>query len=441
LLTDRYELTMAASYLRRGMVGPATFSLFVRELPADRGFLVAAGLADCLEFLEKFHFTGPELDWLRGEFRWDAAMVERFARLRFTGDVAAVPEGTTVFAGEPLLEVTAPLAEAQLVESYLLNTITLQTTVATKAARCRLAAAGAGVVDFSLRRDHGVDAAMAVARCCALVGFAGTSNVEAARRYGMRSVGTMAHSYVEAFADERSAFRAFAEDFPDNIVFLVDTYDTAGGVRAAIDVMAELGVEAGIRLDSGDLAQWAHRSRRMLDAAGHPGALIVASGGLDEYAIAELVARDAPIDVYGVGTRMGVSADAPYLDTAYKLVAYGQRPVMKLSMGKVGAPGAKQVFRRTEHAGDDTADLLGLREEIAPPGYQPLLLPVMASGRRVRPDEKLGRLSAATLRLEAGLRWLPDRALALRGPTPVPVAFTPGLSALTERVRASLGRA
>ncbi len=432
LVTDLYELNMAASYLRRQMTGPATFSLFVRDLPPDRGFLVAAGLEDSLSFLQGFSFDEGELAWLAGTLDFDRATVEALRRLRFTGEMWAVPEGRVVFAGEPLLEVTAPLAEAQLVETALLNQVTFHTAVASKAARCRLAAGGAELVDFAFRRTQGLDAAMAVARCSALVGFAATSNTEAARRFGLRASGTMAHSYVEAFADELAAFRAFAEDFPGPTTFLVDTYDTLGGVRAAIKVIGELGLSGplGVRLDSGDLGALAVETRRLLDAAGLPHVRIVASGGLDEYAIAELVDRGAPIDAYGVGTKMGVSADAPFLDTAYKLVAYSGRPVMKLSQGKAYPPAAKQVFR-----GPAGGDLLGLRDEPAPPGRAPLLEPVMLEGRRVAPPPDL---AAARSRFEADLARLPERSRALRRPEPPPVQLSERLEALRDRVQADL---
>ena len=256
LLTDLYELNMAASYLRRGMTGHATFSLFTRRLPKDRGFLIAAGLEDCLAFLESFSFTRGDLAYLRRTQDYDEATLERFARLQFTGDVWAVPEGTAVFAEEPLLEVTAPIAEAQLAETVLLNHITFQTSVATKAARCVLAAGGAQLVDFSFRRTQGIDAGLAAARASAIAGFSATSNVEAARRYGLTAAGTMAHSFIEAFGDEEAAFTAFAEDFPGKTTFLVDTYDTEQGIRTAIDVAARLRLPGpvGVRLDSGDLA-------------------------------------------------------------------------------------------------------------------------------------------------------------------------------------------
>jgi len=435
LATDLYELNMAASYLRREMVGPATFSLFVRNLPPGRGFLVASGLEDCLAFLERFCFDEDELAWLGGTLGFDQPALDAFRRLRFTGEVWAVPEGRVVFAGEPLLEVTAPIAEAQLVETVLLNQVTFHTAVASKAARCRISAGGADLVDFAFRRTHGVDAAMAVARASAIVGFVATSNVEAARRFGLRAAGTMAHSFIEAFGDERAAFRAFAEDYPDRCTFLVDTYDTLGGVRAAIDVIRQLGLrdQLGVRLDSGDLGALAVQTRRLLDQAGLGEVRIFASGSLDEFVIAELVARAAPIDAYGIGTKMGVSADAPYLDSAYKLVAYGDRPVLKLSPEKATAPGAKQVFR----APDAHRELVGLREEPAPEGHEPLLVPVMAGGRRTRPAEGV---EAARARFQADLAWLPNRARAIHDPRPVPVAFSERAERLREQAREDVAR-
>ena len=383
LLTDLYELNMAASYLRRGMTGPATFSLFIRNLPEHWGFLVSCGLRRCLEFLERLAFTDEDLEYLAREHGYWDDTLRAFEDLRFTGDVWAIPEGRVVFPHEPLLEVTAPLPEAQLVETYLLNQITYMTAVASKGARCRLAAGDADLVDFSFRRVHGAEASLGVAWATAIVGFSATSNVEAARRYGLRATGTMAHSYIEAFASEPEAFRAFAEDFPDRVVLLVDTYDTARGVENAIEVGREMAARGehlvGIRLDSGDLAALAKEARRALDAAGMEHVRIVASGGLDEDAIAELVAAGAPIDIYGVGTKVGVAADSPYLDTVYKLVEYEGRPVAKLSTGKATLPGRKQVWRRP-----DAEDVIGLRDETHT--GEPLLEQVMAGGRPTRED-------------------------------------------------------
>ncbi|MFG3701900.1 nicotinate phosphoribosyltransferase [Micromonospora sp. NPDC047620] len=439
LRTDLYELRMAASYLRRGMVERATFSLFVRRLPPQRGFLVAAGLAEALAFLESFAFDEDDIGYLRDTVGLDQPTLAALAGLRFTGDVWAVPEGRMVFADEPLLEVTAPIAEAQLVETGVLNLITFHTTVASKAARCRLAAGDAQLVDFAFRRTHGIEAGAAVARASAIAGFAATSDVEAARRYGLPPSGTMAHSYVEAFPDERAAFRAFATDFPTNPVFLVDTYDTPAGVRAAVEVVAELGLTGpvAVRLDSGDLAALAVQTRAILDDAGLTRAQIVASGSLDEDVIGALVAKGAPIDAYGVGTRMGVSFDAPSLDSAYKLVAVGDRPVLKLSPGKATLPGPKQVFRDPTGA---SGDVVGLRDEPPPGNREPLLVPVMRGGRRLDAADPAGEVRAARRRFDADLTWLPETARRLADPTPLTATVSPALTALHDRVAAQVAR-
>lgn len=428
LLVDLYELTMASSYVRRAMTAPATFSLFVRRLPPERGFLVAAGLDDALSFLEEFRFEEDDLSYLASQGFGDDELAA-FASLRFTGDVWAVPEGRVVVADEPLLEVTAPLPEAQLVESVLLNKIGFATTVASKAARCVVAAAGRlELVEFGMRRTQSLEAALTVARASAIVGFGATSNVEAARRYGLIPSGTMAHAYVEAFPDELAAFHAFATDHPDRTTLLVDTYDTVRGVRRAIDVIREHHLEdrAGIRIDSGDLSSLAAEARRLLDEAGMPKVAIVVSGSLDEHGLARLVADGAPVDVAGVGTRMGVSADAPYLDSAYKLVSYDGRPVLKLSADKATYPGAKQVFR-----GPGLHDVLGLRDEAAPPRTTPLLEHVMEGGRRRRPTEPL---SVPQERFRRDLSELPAAARRLVDPVAPTVEVTVSLAALTDEV-------
>lgn len=433
LLTDLYELNMAASYLARGMVGPATFSLFFRNLPVDRGFLVAAGVDDALDWLETFAFSDEDLAYL-GEIGFDAVTVDRFAGTRFTGDVWAVAEGEIVAPGEPVLEVTAPAAEAQLVETMLLNQVTFQTAIATKAARCRLAAGpDTAVVDFAFRRTHGVDAAMAVARLTYMTGFAATSNVEAARRYGLQPAGTMAHSFIEAFEHEADAFAAFAADHPAQATFLVDTYDTLTGVRRAIDVIrsAELRGTVAVRLDSGDLVRLAIETRRLLDDAGLDHVRIFASGGIDEFELERLRKSGAPIDAFGVGTQMGVSADAPVIDSVYKLVQFGNRPVMKLSAAKETLPGPKQVFRRSL---SDT-DVIARRDEPAPAGHEPLLRPVMASGRRLESREPL---ESARSRVLAALDELPAWATELRDPQPRDVRVSTALESLAEEVRSGL---
>ncbi len=420
---------MAASYLRRGMDEPATFSLFVRRLPPSRGFLVAAGLEACLDFLSSFSFEEDDLRYLSETLGYDDATIEAFRTLRFEGEVWAVPEGRVVLANEPLLEVTAPIAVAQLVETYLLNQVTFQTAIASKAARCRIAARGADLVDFAFRRTQGAEAAMAVARTTAIVGFVATSNVEAARRYGLRAAGTMAHSFIEAFPSEEEAFRAFARDFADRVTFLVDTYDTLNGVRTAIRVIRELGLadRLGIRLDSGDLEALSREARRILDEAGLPSVRIFASGGLDEHDIDALTGSGAPIDAFGVGTKMGVSADAPYLDSVYKLVEYAGRPVVKLATDKVTLPGRKQVFRSPE------GDVIGLREEEPPPGAEPLLVPVMRGGRRIGPP---GTIAEARARFEADLERLPEAARRISDPEPPVPAISEHLARLSEEARA-----
>ena len=427
--TDLYEVTMAMSYLRERMTGPATFSLFVRDMPPDRGFLVAAGLESSLDFLSGFRVDAEDVDAFASALHRPPRDLAPLLGLEFTGQVRAVPEGRIVLAGEPLLEVTAPLPQAQLVETYVLNQVNHQTTIASKAARCVLAAAGHPVVDFSLRRTHGPQAGFQAARLSAMVGFVGTSNVAAAIAEGLSAVGTMAHSYIEAFGTEEAAFRAFARTHPGPVTLLVDTYDTEEGVRVAARVLRDLdrGPGSAVRLDSGDLGALALRARALLDAAGLPDVRIIASGGLDEYAVDELVRSGAPIDVYAVGTRVGVSADAPFLDSAYKMVEYDGRPVMKLSSAKVTAPGQKQVFRRPGYA-----DVIGLRDEPPPDEGLPLLETVMQNGRRTaaRPT-----LDESGERFAADLAGLPPAARRIRAPL-APRATTSGqLTALADQVR------
>ncbi len=433
LLTDLYELNMTTSYLRRGMTGTATFSLFVRSLPAARGFLVAAGIESCLDRLQDFRFEEDDIRYLRDTLRYEPRDLEAFRRLRFTGDIWAIPEGRIALAGEPILEVTAPLPEAQLIETMFLNLITFETTIASKAARCVVAAGGIDVIDFSFRRTQGIEAGIDVARLSSMVGFISTSNVEAARRYGLVAAGTMAHSYIESFPTEVEAFRAYAQDFPGRVTFLVDTYDTVTGIKHAIAVIKELGPTGrlGIRIDSGDLVALSRQARRMLDLAGLPHVRIVASGGLDEFSIDQLVRDGAKIDAFGVGTRMGVSADHPYLDTAYKLVCYEGRPVMKLSRGKVTAPGRKQVFRRSRPFGD----LVGLHDEEVPLGRERLLEPVMINGAR---RAARSAIAEANARFAADLEHLPAEARDIRSPRPPLVRPTPALRAMTLETRRAL---
>ncbi|MBQ0825127.1 nicotinate phosphoribosyltransferase [Streptomyces sp. RG38] len=432
--TDLYEVTMAMAYLREGMTGEATFSLFVRDLPARRGFLVAAGLESALDHLGSLRIGPEDVRAFASALHRPPQDLEPLLGLRFTGRVRAVPEGRVVLAGEPLLEVTAPLPEAQLAETYVLNQLSHQTAIASKAARCVLAASGRPVVDFSLRRTHGPQAGFQTARLGAMTGFAGTSNVAAATALDVPAVGTMAHSFVEAFPGEEEAFRAFARAHPGPLTLLVDTYDTEEGVRVAARVLRDLdrGPGCAVRLDSGDLGALAVRARALLDEAGLPDVRITVSGGLDEFAVDDLVRSGAPIDVYAVGTRVGVSADAPYLDSAYKMVEYDGRPVMKLSSAKVTAPGRKQVFRRP-----GGADVIALADELPPDDGEPLLETVMSAGRRTRPRPALGE---SRERLAADLAALPPAARRIRNPLAPRAASSAALNALTVRVRRRLER-
>jgi nicotinate phosphoribosyltransferase len=414
LLIDLYELTMAASYLARGMNHPAVFEHFVRRLPPNRAWLLAAGLAPTLELIRHLRFGEAELDYLR-EIGLDRAFVDHLASFRFTGDINAVPEGTIVFANEPIIQVRAPLIEAQLLETLILNQVNFQTMIASKAARVVLAAGGpdaaGSVVDFSPRRDHGTDAAMKVARSAAVAGLEATSNVVAAMRFGLRAVGTMAHSYVLSFPSELEAFEAYLADDPDNAVLLVDTFDSVEGVRNAIEASRRTGVALnGIRLDSGNLLELSNEARRLLDAAGMEDARITASGDLDEARIGALVEAGAPIDLWGVGTELGTSRDSPVVNGIYKLVATQDaagawRDVEKRSPEKETRGGAKQVFRLVE-GGRMVADTVapwGSREE-----GEALLIPVMRAGEIVH-GESLEEIRA---RSRAQIDALPD---ALRG--------------------------
>lgn len=382
LLTDLYELTMLQAYWSRRMTREAVFSLFVRKLPTGRNLLIAAGLDDALRYLETLRFTEDDLEYLRELGFFSESFLAWLGELRFTGTVFAVPEGTPVFGGEPLVEVAAPLPEAQIAETLLLNQVHLQTVAASKAYRVVQAAAGRTVVDFGMRRMHGTDAALKAARAFHIAGVHATSNVLAGERYGIPVAGTMAHSFVQAHDSELDAFRHFARLYPETIL-LVDTYDTEEGVRNVVRLAEELGdgfQVRGVRLDSGDLGALARAARTILDHAGLHGVEVFASGGLDEHEIARLVASDAPITGFGVGTHMGVSNDAPALDMAYKLTSYAGRGRLKLSSGKRILPGRKQIFRE-ERKGEAVGDVLALAHERLP--GEPLLRKVMADGRRL----------------------------------------------------------
>ena len=430
LLTDLYELTMAASYFANRVSADATFSLFIRDYPPNRNFFVVAGLEEALAWLEAFRFSPEDLAYLKSTGLFESDFLRFISELRFSGEVRAMPEGTIFFANEPILEVTAPIIQAQLLETYLLNTIGFQSLIATKAARCLQAAAGRSLVDFSLRRTQGADAGLRVARSTYLAGFAATSNVLAGRRYGIPISGTMAHSFVSSFPSEKEAFEAFARTYPGNSVFLIDTYDTVEGARQAAVVgraMQKRGERLrGVRLDSGDMVDLSCKVRRILDDAGLQDTRIFASSGFDEFKIADVIDRGARIDAFGVGTKIGVSADAPYFDIVYKMAVVKDRPVRKLSPGKITLAGAKQVFRRFGENGGFTDDLIGVRGESVD-RRQPLLERAMADGRRRRPGHTLQEIRT---RFQDQFERLPPGLKSLREAQRYPVQLSSRLEAL-----------
>ncbi len=415
LLIDLYELTMLHAYWREGMNDEAVFSLFARRLPRERNYLLACGLDDALRFLEDLRFSSESLDYLDTLPYFSKGFLSWLELFRFRGSVYAVREGTPLFPQEPLLEVVASLPEAQIAESVVMNQVHFQTVVASKASRVVTAAEGRSVVDFGLRRMHGADAGLKSARAFHIAGVTATSNVLAGQVYGIPIAGTMAHSYIQAHESELDAFRRFSELYPETIL-LVDTYDTLEGVENVIRLAKELGSAfrvRGIRLDSGNLGSLARRSRLALDEAGLKRVTIFASGGLDEREIARLV-REAPeIDGFGVGTKMGVSEDAPALDMAYKATAYAGRGRLKLSAGKRILPGRKQIFRM-EEKGESVGDVLGRHDESLP--GRPLMTKVMEGGKRV--SSHVTSLDAIRESSARELVLLPSRLRALSKATP-----------------------
>jgi nicotinate phosphoribosyltransferase len=422
LLTDLYELTMLQAYYERGMTDTAVFELFVRKLPPKRDFLVAAGLEQALDFIEGMRFGEEELDWIRTCGHFKPAFADRLAELRFTGDVHAMPEGTVLFPNEPLLRVTAPLPEAQLLETRVLNLVHFETVIASKAARSRLVAGTKGLIDFGLRRAHGAEAGLLAARASYLAGFDGTSTALAGARFGIPVFGTMAHSFVQAHDSEAEAFAHFAAAFPDRAVLLIDTYDTVEGARIAVKATPNL---KGVRLDSGDLDDLSRKVRQILDANDAKGAIIFASGNLDEDAVARLVTAGAPIDSFGVGTAMTTSADHPYLDAVYKLQEYAGRPRRKRSTGKATWPGRKQVYRR--YAADDSfaGDVVTLEQDTQ--SAEPLILPMMRGGQRLLQP-----------RLEESRKHCLRQLARLPKAFPYPVEISPALRAAADAVDRSL---
>jgi nicotinate phosphoribosyltransferase len=440
LLTDLYELTMAAGYFETRFNARATFELFVRHLPPRRNYLVAAGLEQALEYLEMVRFAPAEIDYLRQHPIFHSIRSEFFdylAKFRFTGDVWAMPEGTLIFPGEPLLRVAAPIIEAQLMETYLLAMLSYQTMIASKAARVVTAAKGRSVVDFGARRAHGGTASLLSARAAVVGGCAGTSNVLAGLVFGLTTYGTQAHSWIMAYEDEGEAFRHFLDTFPEGAVLVADTYD----VRRAVKKIIAMGRKpAGVRLDSGDVAKDSRWVRRTLDRAGWKDVKIFASGDLDEYRIAAMLGEGAAIDAFGVGTAFGTPGDAPHLNPIYKLVEIERdgkvREAAKFTRAKVTYPGRKQVYRYRTPAGEFKSDRIALENE-PPNGGEPLLVEVMRGGHRVAPPEPVAALRDRCMR---SLAQLPKRYLQIGRSASYPVQYSKRLHALLAEVRQRVQR-
>lgn len=432
LLTDLYQLKMLEAYGAYGMSAIAVFEFFVRKLPEERGFLMAAGLEQLLDYLERLAFPEQDLAFLRGTGTFSAAFVDSLAGLSFTGNVDAMAEGTVFFADEPVARVTAPLYQAQLIETRLVNLLQFQTLVASKAARMVLAGPGKNLIDFGLRRAHGAEAGLLAARASYLAGFTGTATVLAEAVFGIPVFGTMAHAFIQAHDDEMLAFEHFARVHPEGLTLLIDTYDTERAALKVVELASRLAIDGisigAVRIDSGDLADHAVKVRHILDEGGWPGISIFASGGLDETDLAGFTAAGAPIDGYGIGTSLVTSSDAPALDCAYKLVEYDGKPRLKRSEGKRMWPGRKQVYRCYGSDGAMVGDIVAL-VDVAVDG-EALLKPVMRDGQRTASSPSLGEARANAV-LNLGL--LPE-ALRSLTPAPYPVAIDAGLKALAETV-------
>jgi len=420
LLTDLYQLNMMQAYLDHRDTATAVFEFFMRRLPVRRGFLLAAGLEQVLDFLESLRFSEDDIAWLRQSGRFGKELIDYLAALRFTGDVHAMPEGTVFFADEPILRITAPLPQAQLIETRLINIVHFQCLVASKAARMMLAAPGKLMVDFGLRRAHGGEAGLMAARASYVAGFAGTATVLAGKLYGIPIFGTMAHSFIQAHEQEETAFELFAQSRPENLTLLIDTYDTEAGARKVVRLAPRLlarGIKVGaVRLDSGDLIALSKSVRRILDQGGLREVRIFASGGLDEDSVAAMLRAGAPIDGFGMGTSLTTSSDVAALDCVYKLQEYAGSPRRKQSTGKATWPGRKQVWRRYDAAGRMCADVLSLESDRQE--GDPLLALVMQGGKRLAPSPALSEVRARAAR---ELARLPEPLRRLEGAAPYPV--------------------
>jgi nicotinate phosphoribosyltransferase len=433
ILTDLYQLAMLKAYQDRGMNQTAVFEFYIRNLPSQRNFLMAAGLEQVLEYLENLRFTQLERGWLKTSGRFPEDFVDSLADFRFTGDVDALPEGTVFFPNEPVLRITAPLQQAQLTESRIINILQMQVMAASKAARMVLTAPGKTLLDFGLRRAHGSEAGLFVARASYIAGFNGTATVPANPFYGVPVFGTMAHSYIQAHGDETAAFRDFAHSWPDNTIFLLDTYDTIQAAHKVVAVARDLKKEGisihGVRLDSGDLAQLAKQVRSILDEGGLQDTKIFASGNLDEYALEQLIARQAPIDGFGIGTRLAVSEDAPTLECVYKMQEYDGQPRRKRSEGKSTWPGRKQTFRTFDALGKMKGDYIAMEDESHP--GEPLLKPCMRQGKRLSPPAPLEKCRAHAAQQ---LDQLPKTLRSLKQEQPYSVHISQKIRELADRL-------
>lgn len=434
LLTDLYQLTMLQGYFRHRMNETAVFEFFVRKLPKCRNFLVSAGLEQVLDFLENIRFSGAEIDWLAQTGYFKPDFLDRLADFKFTGDVDAMQEGTIFFPNEPILRISAPFPEAQLVESRVINLLHLQTMIASKAARSVLISGDKLLVDFGFRRAHGAEAGLLAARASYLVGFGGTATVGAGQLFDIPVYGTMAHSFIQAHRNESTAFKNFAEANPDNVVLLIDTYDTEAGAHKVVELAPELQAQGirikGVRLDSGDLAEHAHKVRKILDDGGLQKVTIFASGSVDEYVLDDLKRKQAPIDGYGIGTHLDTSADAPYLDCAYKLQEYAGVARRKRSEGKATWPGRKQVYRCFDDNGIMVGDTITVVDEQCT--GESLLHQVMRDGRAI--DEQCRTLQKIKGYAKEQLRSLPERLTALNLAEPYPVVISEALQRLAREV-------
>jgi nicotinate phosphoribosyltransferase len=426
LLTDLYQLNMVEAYLRGGQTKIAVFEFFVRKLPPQRSFLIAAGLDSALDFLENVRFSDDDLAWLGASGRFGSDLLNYLAGFRFTGDVHAVAEGTAFFANEPILRVTAPIAEAQLVETRLINILQFQSLIAAKAARMVLQAPGKQLVDFGLRRAHGADAGLLAARACYCVGFAGTATILANKLFDIPLFGTMAHSFVEAFDKELVAFESFARARPDNLIFLIDTYDVESAARKVVTLAPRLeaaGIKIrGVRIDSGDLIALSRTVREILDEGGLTSAIIFASGGIDEATLCACLRAGAPIDGFGIGTNLVTSSDAPALDCAYKLQEYAGLPRRKRSTGKATWPGRKQFWRCYGSDGRMSGDILSIEDDLQV--GEPMVKPVMRAGRRLFAKPTLAEIRAHASRQ---LARLPDPLRQLEAVSTYPVEIADAL--------------